>query len=288
MNDYQRIEINSSGSELKDRDFSRLSQLIYKECGIWLPAAKKTMLSTRLVKRLRTLRLSSFADYYDYVTSLEGRLSEMPHMIDVVSTNKTDFFRESSHFDYLQQTLLPQLVRRKSVGRAIRVWSAGCSSGEEPYTLAMTLVEWMERNTTVNSSILATDISRRILEKARLAIYPKDCLRAVPPHLSHRFFMRGKGAQSNMVRVVPEIRNLVTFRWLNLMEPFINIDLMDIIFCRNVIIYFDRDTQSRLMDKYMNALVPGGHLFLGHSETLNGINDRFIPIKPTIYQRPEE
>jgi len=271
---------------MKERDFARLSRLVYAECGIHLCPAKKTMLSTRLLKRLHELRLRSFSDYYDYVTSAEGRLQELPHMIDVVSTNKTEFFREPAHFDFLQQTLLPELARRKGRHGHVQVWSAGCSSGEEPYTLAMVISDWVERHAPLGFTVLGTDISRRMLDHARRAVYGQGCLRGVPPHVITRYFLRGKGHQAGLVRVAPEVRGRVELRWLNLMEPFVGLEEMDVIFCRNVIIYFDRPTQMRLIERFERQLVPGGHLFLGHSETLNGMESSFKPVRPTIYQRP--
>jgi len=275
-----------AASHMNERDFTRLSQLVYSESGISLPLAKKTMLSTRLLKRMHSLHLASFSAYYDYVTSPEGRREELSHMIDVVSTNKTEFFRESAHFDFMQQVLLPQIARQKGRYGHVHVWSAGCSSGEEPYTLAMVLADWTERNAALTFSIVGTDISHRILDRARRAVYDNDTVREVPPHLVRRFFLRGKGDQADLVRVAPEIRAHVDLRWLNLMEPFVGMVQMDVIFCRNVIIYFDRPTQTQLMDKFERQLLPGGYLFLGHSETLNGINGQLKPVRPTIYQKP--
>jgi len=273
-------------SHMNERDFTRLSQLVYSESGISLPLAKKTMLSTRLLKRMHSLQLASFGDYYDYVTSPEGRREELPHMIDVVSTNKTEFFRESAHFDFMQQVLLPQLARQKGRYGHVHVWSAGCSSGEEPYTLAMVLADWTERNAALTFSIVGTDISHRVLDRARRAVYDNDTVREVPPRIVRRFFLRGKGEQTELVRVAPEVRARVELRWLNLMEPFVGMEQMDVIFCRNVIIYFDRPTQAQLMAKFERQLLPGGYLFLGHSETLNGINCELKPVRPTIYQKP--
>jgi chemotaxis protein methyltransferase CheR len=269
---------------MKEREFTRLSGLVYAECGINLAPAKRMMLSTRLMKRMRELRLDSFGDYYDYVTSSEGRQAELPHMIDVVSTNKTEFFREPAHYDYLEQVLLPRLAASGRQGR-LKVWSAGCSSGEEPYTLAMILAGWVGRGVP-DFSILATDISRRMLDRARRAVYPQEALKQVPQGLGRRSFLRGRGEQEGLLRVVPELRHRVEFRWLNLTEPFQDVEEMEVIFCRNVIIYFDRPTQAALMERFERQLAPGGHLFLGHSETLNGINGRLVPVHPTIYRRP--
>jgi chemotaxis protein methyltransferase CheR len=271
---------------MQERDFARLSRLVYDACGINLPPAKRTMLSTRLLKRLHALRFPTFGAYYDYVTSPEGRASELPHMIDVVSTNKTEFFREPTHFDHLRQVLLPALAAQRGARGQVRLWSAGCSSGEEPYTLAMVVDDWASCHTPLRYSVLASDISLRMLDRARRAVYPRTALRGMAPQLVTRYFMRGKREQAEQVRVVPELRQQVEFRRLNLMEPFVGLEPMDVIFCRNVIIYFDRETQTRLVERFERQLVPGGHLYLGHSETLNGINGSLVPVRPTIYRRP--
>ncbi|MDY7038169.1 MAG: CheR family methyltransferase [Thermodesulfobacteriota bacterium] len=284
-----------------------------------LPPAKKTMLTARLHKRLRALGMNSFGQYYDYVNSSDGRREELTRMIDVVSTNKTEFFRESAHFDFLRNQGLPKLVSLKNDhGRKkLNIWSAGCSSGEEPYTLAMVLSGFFNgrRNKDQTSaepttrrifnstarpfnlsttrppdqfSILATDISTRMLSKAAKAIYPKQMVEPVPPMMKHKYLMRGKGSQKEFCRIVPELRNCINFQRLNLMDRDFGIRvLMDIIFCRNVIIYFDRQTQIELFEKFYNQLVPGGYLFIGHSESLHGISERFDPVATTIYRKPE-
>lgn len=284
---YPDDSLELPSTQMPERDFARLAELVYSECGIHLPPAKKTMLSTRLLKRLHALKIRSFADYYNYVVSPEGRRCELPHMIDVVSTNKTEFFREPAHFEFMTKVLLPELAARKGRHALLRLWSAGCSSGEEPYTLAMVLADWSERvGALANFRVLGTDISHRMLDRARRAVYPKEAARCVPPHLLKKYVLRGKGEQAGLVRMAPEIRARVELRWLNLMEPFIGLDQMDVIFCRNVIIYFDRPTQSRLVDKFTRQLAAGGYLFLGHSETLNAINDYLKPVRPTIYRKP--
>jgi chemotaxis protein methyltransferase CheR len=270
---------------MKDGEFARLSELVYAECGINLPPAKKTMLSTRLLGRLRELGLASFGDYYAYVVSPEGRRAELPNMIDVVSTNKTEFFREPAHFDFLREQLLPTLAQQRR-HRDLHLWSAGCSSGEEPYTLAMVLADWGQAGGPLQFSILATDISHRMLDRARRAVYDHECLAGLPSPVVMRFFMRGKGEQRHLVRVTPEVRHRVEFRWLNLMQPFQDVEEMDVIFCRNVIIYFDRQTRERLIERFERQLAPGGCLFLGHSETLNGIRSGLHPVRPTVYQKP--
>jgi len=285
---------------MSERLFKRFSEFIYKECGIKLPPAKKTMLTTRLSRRLRALGINSFDQYYDYVCSPESRSGERIRMIDAVSTNKTEFFREPAHFDFLVRQALPDLVdsMHNRSREKLKIWSAGCSSGEEPYTLAMVLSEFFNgRRNKVQAnaklsirlldqfSILATDISTQVLKTAKNAIYPKRIVEPVPTMMKRRYLMRGKGAQSGFYRVVPELRNRITFQRLNFNKDFNLGELMDVIFCRNVIIYFDRQTQIKLFEKFYEQLVPGGYLFIGHSESLHGINDRFRLVANTTYRK---
>jgi chemotaxis protein methyltransferase CheR len=275
---------------MTERDFDRFRDLIYQQCGIHLTSVKRTMLSSRLRKRLRVLGMGSFGEYYNYISGAKGGNGELVHMLDAVSTNKTDFFREPKHFDYLTKEVLPRMCRsgRWRPGRRLNVWSAGCSSGEEPYTIAMVLADFASRNRVGEFSILASDISTRVLDKARKGIYPDDVVGSVPVGLKRKYFMHGKGSQQGCCRVVPELRNTLQFGRINLNggRHFGIKTPMDIIFCRNVIIYFDRDTQKRLFEKFYEQLVPGGYLFIGHSETLHGINDQFRAVAVASYQKP--
>jgi chemotaxis protein methyltransferase CheR len=275
---------------MHDRDFRRFRELIYNICGINLTEVKKTMLASRLRKRLRALGIESFEQYYNYVSSEKGFNDECVYMLDAVSTNKTDFFREPKHFDYLKNHALPSLISagRWGQGRNINIWSAGCSSGEEPYTIAMTLADFVSRNRAGDFSILASDISTRVLKIARMGIYQESSTQCVPDGIKRRFFLKGKGSQEGLCRVVPEIRNKIQFSRINLNngEDFGIRTRMDIIFCRNVIIYFDRETQKRLFNKFYNQLNPGGYLFIGHSETLHGISEQFVPVAVASYMKP--
>lgn len=275
---------------MSDREFKRFSEFIYAQCGIKLPPAKKTMLTARLLKRLRDLGLSSYGEYYDYVSSPDGRSKELARMIDVVTTNKTDFFREAEHFDFLAKNALPALVgsKRGGIRRRMNIWSAGCSSGEEPYTLAMVLAEFFSTTQQLNRfAILATDISTQILATAKKAVYPKEMVEPVPVMWRQKYLMRGKNSQKEFCRVVPELRHCITFCHLNLMNKDFGIRVrMDIIFCRNVVIYFDRQTQRKLFERFYDQLVPGGYLFIGHSESLHGINERFQNVATTVYRKP--
>lgn len=270
--------------------FMKFKRLIHEACGINLAPAKRTMLTVRLQKRLRILGMTSFKQYFDYVTSSEGLSMELVHMIDVVSTNKTDFFREPSHFDFLTEKALPELISsgRLDPLRGLNIWSAGCSSGEEPYTLGMILSDFFERRRRGRFTILATDISTRMLEIARNAIYREELTEPIPPRLKHKYLMRGKGSRKGFCRIVPELRRKVRVHRLNFVEgdAFALDTAMEIIFCRNVIIYFNRQTQIELFKKFYKQLVKGGYLFIGHSETLHGINQRFESMGGAVYRKP--
>ena len=274
---------------LSDREFRTFSALVYDACGIKLPPIKKTMLSSRLHKRLRALGMASFKEYLDLVTSREGRERELIQMLDVVSTNKTEFFREPDHFNLLTEQILPDLDGRLRKGgdrRRLHVWSAGCSSGEEPYTLGIVLAEYAAKHPGFDFSVLGTDICTKVLTIAERAVYPDERLTDIPKFLLHKYFMRGRGSQQHFHRVVPELRQRISFRRLNFKEDDFSLDqLFDVIFCRNVIIYFDRPTQAALFDKFHRQLHPGGYLVIGHSETLEGIHDRMRRVAPTVYKK---
>lgn len=271
---------------LSDKDFTRLREFIYSQCGIKITDAKKTMLQTRLHKRLRSLKLPSFSKYCDYLFSEQGAEEELVEMINVVTTNKTDFFREPAHFDYLAAVALPELIKNNDSKRTIMVWSAGCSTGEEPYTLAMVLKESLKDKRALNFLILATDISTKVLEKAKLAIYDESLISAIPDEFRKSYLLKSKNADQKVFRITPELRGHVAFRRLNFMDGNFGFrENMDIIFCRNVIIYFDKATQERLLAKFCKHLLPGGYVFLGHSETLLGMDLPLHQVAPTVYRR---
>lgn len=244
---------------MSDREFAALSALLHSFTGITLPLTKKNMLISRLLKRLKVLHLKNFSQYYELTTTPEGRQSEFSHAIDLVSTNKTEFFREPGHFELLYGFVLPQVIASKiqEAGRSIEIWSAGCSSGEEPYSIGMVVEEFTRNYQSFRFKILATDISRRILEQAQYAVYRQADIEAVPAKYISKYFWRGKQHQSGKYRIAPELRNRITFQYLNLMEsshPFR--ENMDIIFCRNVMIYFDsknryKSFSRRVQDTYM-------------------------------------
>ncbi len=278
--------------DLSHRDFNRLGQYIYTTLGIKMPEVKRTMLTGRLAKRLRALELKSFSEYCDFLFSSEGQEQELVHLIDAVTTNKTDFFREPDHFEYLNGRALPELIRTRNAGvkKSLKVWSAGCSTGEEPYTLAMVLSEFSATNSDLGFrfEILATDISCKVLEVARRAIYPQDRIQPIPAPLRKKYLLKSRDKRKNLVRMAPEIRSRVAFGRLNFMDQEFGLrDPLEVIFCRNVMIYFDKATQERLLKKFCRFLQPGGYLFLGHSESLHGYDIPLIQMAPTVYRKPD-
>jgi chemotaxis protein methyltransferase CheR len=269
---------------LTNRDYARLCKLVYAEAGIHLGTGKKIMLEVRIKRRLRDLDLDSYAQYCDYLFGHKGLKEEIVPLIDVVTTNKTDFFREPGHFKFLAEKAIPEMVARR--GNQLLIWSAGCSTGEEPYTLAMVMSEYAQAHPGFGFKVLATDISTTVLKKAEMGIYTDEVVSPVPDALKRKYFMRSRDRDSNRVRVVPELRRLVEFRRLNFMEENYGLaEKADAIFCRNVIIYFDRPTQERILSKLSHHLVPRGFMFVGHAETLHDMNLPLEPVAPALYRR---
>lgn len=274
---------------MSDKLFLRFSGFIHQELGIKMPDAKRTMLQARLQKRLRLLGLDSYEDYAEFVFSVQGMKDELPHMIDAVTTNKTDFFREAQHFTFLTETALPELIQLFGAGnrRKAMFWSAGCSSGEEPYTLAMVLTEFQTRCPGYRFDILATDISSKVLKNAGLGIYTHEKVAPVPLPLRKKYLLKSKDRRKDLVRVVPALRERITFKWLNFMGDYFGLhDTFDVIFCRNVLIYFDRKTQETVLQRICRHLIPGGFFFTGHSETLNGLDVPLVQTTSTVYRKP--
>ncbi len=272
---------------MSDREFSLFSEMIYSVTGIKMPPVKKLMLTSRLNKRVKALGMHSFRQYYDFVCSREGMSEEYHRMIDAVTTNKTDFFREPEHFNILRDVVFPGLSQedRFRQGNSVNIWSAGCSTGEEPYTIAMVSSDYFGDNRS-SVSILATDISTRVLNAAMNGVYSGDAIKPIPLPLRKKYLLRGKGEKTGVFRVAPEIRGMISFKKLNLMDDrFCFNSKMDIVFCRNVIIYFDRATQIDLFNKFYDVIAPGGYLFIGSSETLYGLNDKFVSAGPTVYRK---
>jgi chemotaxis protein methyltransferase CheR len=280
--------MSSREETISRADFGRLRSLIYAQSGINLNVDKKTMLELRIKRRLKHLNLASFSEYCEYLFGRQGQKDEMVHFLDVVTTNKTDFFREPEHFEYLVQSALPELFARNRRERQLLVWSAGCSTGEEPYTLAMIMNEFAQSHPGFQFRVLATDIATTVLAKASLGIYTSDVVRPVPQDLRRKYLMRSRDRSSNLLRVVPELRRMIEFRRLNFKDADYGLaEKADIIFCRNVIIYFDRQTQEQILRRLAQNLLPGGYCFVGHSEALHGMDLPLAPIGPALYRRTD-
>lgn len=276
---------------MNDKIFHRLTSYIYDEMGIKMGENKRVMLQARLAKRIRIVQLDSFDAYCTYLFSNEGQREELASFIHEVTTNKTDFYREPNHFTYLTEQALPTLFQegRRCQRRPLRIWSSACSTGEEPYTMAMFLHEYEARNQGFSYTVLATDISTTVLREAKDAIYDVRKIEPIPAPIRKKYILRSKNKDSQVVRIAPELRARVEFRWTNLKEPKLTThEMMDIIFCRNVIIYFDQPTQELVLNNLCRHLVPGGFMFMGHSENLNGLNVPLVQIAPTIYRRINE
>lgn len=268
--------------KMTDEDFSRLSSFVIEELGIKMPSQKKIMLQCRLQKRVSDLKMASFSEYLEYVFS-DGQEDEMIKMIDLVTTNKTDFFREPSHFSFMEQVVLPGICSNLR-NKTIRIWSAACSSGEEPYTLAIVLNEYLSHHPEIDFEILGTDISMRTLQKAAIGIYPEERVSCMPVELKHKYFLKSKDPSDKTVRVIPEIRSKVTFCRMNLMDKEYCADSdFDIIFCRNVLIYFDRLTQQTVINKLAAKLKINGYFFLGHSESITNMKVPLKQLRPTVF-----
>jgi chemotaxis protein methyltransferase CheR len=278
--------MSARDESISNRDYARLCDLIYEQAGIHLGSGKQTMLEARIKRRLKALDLSSYSDYCDYLFGHQGLREEITHLIDVVTTNKTDFFREPRHFSFLVEKALPELTSMNGGGRPLLIWSAGCSTGEEPYTLAIVLSEYALTHSGFRFRILATDISTTVLAKAEMGVYSDDVVGPVSTPLQRKYFMRGRDPSSKRMRVVPELRRLVEFSRLNFMDGDYGLsEKADAIFCRNVIIYFDRPTQERILQKLCNCLLPGGYMFVGHAEALHDMNLPLAPVAPALYRR---
>jgi chemotaxis protein methyltransferase CheR len=273
---------------LSQRHFQRLAAFIESYSGIKIPPTKITMVEGRLRRRLRATGVSSLKQYCDYLFERNGLASETVPLIDVMTTNKTEFFREPDHFRVLAEQAVPALLSR-SAGkvRPLKLWSAACSNGAEPYTLAMVLADL---GSTISGGlrfdIIGTDISTEVLETAVAGIYPDAMMQPVPPEFRHRYVWRSKDRSRHQARIAPELRATVRFARVNLMEPPYPVDReMDVIFCRNMLIYFDKVTQDAVLQRLCEHLRPGGYLFLGHSETIASFDLPLAPVGPTVFRR---
>jgi chemotaxis protein methyltransferase CheR len=269
-----------------DRDYEFICELVYKHSRINLGANKKELVSARLGKRLRATNLPTITDYCRFLQG-PGCTGELPHLIDVISTNHTYFFRENAHFDFLTQNILPELIKAPGTSR-LNLWSAACSSGEEPYTLALTLEQYFAKNSPkIPWKIDATDISNPVLLKARTGVYKVEAVDKIPPALLKTFFQPAPGATDGALQVKPALQQNIRFRQLNLLGPSLPFtEPFQIIFCRNVMIYFDRATQEELVARLTRLLIPGGYLLVGHSESLTSIKHSLESVRPAIYRRP--
>lgn len=271
--------------ELTQREFDQLSRLVYEKSGINLHQGKRELVRARLSRRLRETGLGSFQAYYDYVMR-EDTGRELVALLDSISTNLTSFFREPAHFNFLRQEVLPALAARRGAGsRRLWVWSAGCSSGEEPYSIALCVLKALRNTVGWDIKILATDISTRTLETAQRGIYPAQRVATVPREMLSRYFQRGVGEWTGHYRVKAEVRRLIEFRRSNLLEGPPVSGQFEVIFCRNVMIYFDTATQERVINIFRDRLLPGGFLFIGHSESLARVKHSLRYVRPAVYCR---
>ena len=266
-------------AELSSAQFKKISQLVYSIAGIDMTPGKKALVKSRLMKRLRRLEMHNFDEYLNYLKSSQGS-SERGLMVDALTTNKTSFFRENAHFTYMAENILPNLTKKR-----IRMWCAACSSGEEPYTMSIVLNEKMTNISSRDVRILATDISYDMLSKARRAVYPTSRVKGLPSSVIKKYFDLTIDNGRHVYKVRKSVRRLVHLAWLNLMKPWRMKGPLDIIFCRNVMIYFDTKTKQRLIDRFWDILTPGGYLFVGHSEGLSGISHRFESVRPAAYRK---
>lgn len=263
-------------------DFDRVRRIVYAHAGIALADSKQNLIYNRLSRRLRVLGFDNFDTYLSHVEGA-GHDEEFTHLINAITTNLTFFFREGHHFEFLEQTLFPSLLKRNADSRKVRIWSAGCSTGEEPYSLAIVAKECFPDSWDVK--IHASDLDTNVIETAREGIYSIDSLKGVSTERVKSWFLRGSGANAGMVKVKPALQSLIQFQQVNLMSEWPWREPFDIIFCRNVVIYFDKPTQQKLFIRYHQLLKEGGHLFIGHSESLYKVSEQFKLLGKTIYQK---
>jgi chemotaxis protein methyltransferase CheR len=275
----------ASALHLSDRHFRSIAQLIESQVGIKLPPGKRLMLEGRLTKRVRALNYSDVNEYVETLFEADRLDSELTHLIDAVTTNKTDFFREPSHFCFMKEVAVPSLLQSRGRNE-LKIWSAACSAGMEAYSAALVLDDMTRTGTRFTFRILGTDISTAMLRLARSAIYPRDAIAPVPPEFVKRYFLRSKDRARGEVRVVPELRRLTNFMRMNLMDANYPVDRdVDIIFCRNVLIYFERDTQRKVVEQLCSHLRPGGYLMVGHSESMvHSVVPGLKQVQPTIFR----
>jgi chemotaxis protein methyltransferase CheR len=271
---------------LSEREFVLFQKLIYGKAGIYLSPGKKALLEARLTSRIRQLGGKSFGEYFHQVVD-DPEGTELIQLLDRISTNETHFFREPRQFEFLEQQIFPRWAEQGAAGlkpRLIRVWSAGCSTGEEPYSIAMTVLDHFPPAAGWQVEILATDLSSRVLDSARKAVWPIAKSVEIPQGYLKRFMLKGTGSQADNMKAGPEIVSVVRFERVNLNDELYSVGgRFDVIFCRNVLIYFDAASRARVIERLLNHLAPSGYFFIGHAETLNGVTERVRNIMPTIY-----
>ena len=275
---------------ITEEEFLKFQALVQREAGIFLSPLKKTLLVVRLTRRLHELNMPSFSDYHRFVTG-RGGSQELMRMVDCICTNETHFFRETRHFEFLEEHVFPQWKERAVEGamqKRIRVWSAGCSTGEEPYSLAMVLLHEFQPASGWQIEILASDLSNQALERARAAIWPIEKSEEIPEKYLKAFMLKGVGTQNGKMKAGPEIRSLVKFTRINLIEDGMpGLGMFDAIFCRNVLIYFKPETKEKVVCNLLDHLSPNGYIFLGHSETLTGLVAKVRSVIPSVYECPK-
>ena len=270
---------------ITDKEFNQLRELIYAHTGIALAEHKRALVCSRLAKHLRRHGMTTYTEYYDLLMQQDPDGAELVEMINAITTNKTDFFREAHHFKFLTERVLSAFAQNLPRDRPLRIWSAGTSTGEEAYTLAITVLESMPTASERNVQIYATDIDTDVLARAERGVYTAEQASHIPQGLLHKYFLKGDGKNAGYVMAKPRLKSLIQFGWLNLQQDAWPIrEPLDIIFCRNVIIYFDKPTQQKLFDRMSAILKKGGYLMLGHSEAMHGMNNRFKSVGHSVYQ----
>jgi chemotaxis protein methyltransferase CheR len=269
---------NFDAIDLREKEFAQFRDLIYRIAGISMSPAKKPLVTSRLAKRLHHHGLASYGEYFQMITAADGK-TELQMAIDLLTTNETHFFREPKHFDFLRQRILPS----RKPGKPLRIWSAACSSGEEPYSIAMLLDDVLGN---APWEVVASDLSTRVLEKARSGLYPMTRIMEIPSRYLSSYCLKGTGSQEGTLLIEHKLRERVQFIHCNLIEALPKLGEFDVIFLRNVMIYFDQETKRRVVKRLLSMLRPGGHFLVGHSETLNGVNEELRLVQPAVYWKP--
>lgn len=263
--------------QLSDREFDKFRQLIYEWAGIHMSEAKKALVAGRLLKRLRYYKLASYGEYLNMLLNTENKL-EKQIVIDLLTTNETYFFREPKHFEYLAQVIVPQ----RNVNEKFRVWSAASSSGEEIYTIAMVLADGIKNG---NFEIMGSDINEEVLEKARQGVYPMERTKDIPPEYLKKYCLKGVRSQEGKFLINKELRSKTKFMKINLNASLPNIGSFDVVFLRNVMIYFNKETKKAIVERILTTIKPGGYLIVGHAESLHGVTDMVTSDGPTVYKK---